>query len=56
MLRAQHIYNKSYVENCYWFLIKKKKKNNNNNNNQRKLCMKQWILAHQIWLNQKKKI
>ena len=26
MLRAQHIYNKSYVENCYWFLIKKKKK------------------------------
>ena len=30
------------------------KKNNNQKIKKRKLCMKQWIFVHQIWLNQKK--
>ena len=30
-------------------------KNNKQKTNKRKLCMRQWIFAHQIWLNHKKK-
>ena len=38
-------------DNHFKLCIKKKQQTKNN---KRKLCVKPWILAHQIWLNQKK--
>ena len=32
------------------------KKNNKQKTNKRKLCLKQWIFAHQIWLNQNRSL